>query len=275
MTERSIKSNKLRVGDISISYQIKKSVSTSSHTILFLHGFPFNKNMWREQLRALPEDVTGIAVDIRGHGLSTSGHGFFSIDVFAKDMRVLMEKLRIEKAIVCGVSMGGYIALRAHQLFPEKIAGLILVDTHSKADSNAGKQKRFNSIQAILNHGRRPFSIGFVENVFSQQSIQEKPEAVEYIKSAIRRNSVRSMCSTLLALAARTDTSDTLKDIKVPTLLVRGSEDRITSAEDMQELNTTIPDAKFIELSGCGHLPNLEAPDTFNRAINEFLTAIK
>src|SRR5690606_22058147 len=203
------------------------------------------------------------------------GHSFFSIDVFAKDMRVLMEKLRIEKAIVCGVSMGGYIALRAHQLFPEKIAGLILVDTHSKADSNEGKQKRFNSIQAILNHGRRPFSIGFVENVFSQQSIQEKPEAVEYIKSAIRRNSVRSMCSTLLALAARTDTSDTLKEIKVPALLARSSEDRITSAEDMQELNTTIPDAKFIELYGCGHLPNLEAPDTFNRAINEFLTAIK
>ncbi len=275
MTERLIKSNKIRIGDISISYYIKKSTTTSSKAIIFLHGFPFNKNMWREQLRALPEDVTGIALDIRGHGLSTSGHGFFSIDVFAKDMRVLMEKLRIEKAIICGVSMGGYIALRAHQLFPEKIAGLILVDTHSKADSNEGKQKRFNSIQAILNHGRRPFSIGFVENVFSQQSIQEKPEAVEYIKSAIRRNSVRSMCSTLLALAARTDTSDTLKDIKVPTLLVRGSEDRITSAEDMQELNTTIPDAKFIELSGCGHLPNLEAPDTFNRAINEFLTAIK
>src|SRR5690606_9937881 len=123
----------------------------------------------------------GIAVDIRGHGLSTSGHGFFSIDVFAKDMRVLIEKLRIEKTIVCDVSMGGYIALRAHQLFPEKIAGLILMDTHSKSDSNERKEKRVNSIQVILKHARRPFSLGFVENVISQQSIQEKPETVEYI----------------------------------------------------------------------------------------------
>src|SRR5690606_37096001 len=110
--------------------------------------------------------------------------------------------------------------------------------------------------------------------VFSQQSIQEKPEAAEYIKSAIRRNSVRGMCSTLLALAARTDTSDTLKDIKVPTLLVRGSEDRITSAEDMQELNTTIPDAKFIEPNGRAHLPNWAIPEPSNRAITELLTAI-
>lgn len=274
MTERSIKSNKLRVGDISISYQIKKSVSTSSHTILFLHGFPFNKNMWRDQLRALPEDVTGIAVDIRGHGLSTSGHGFFSIDVFAKDLRVFMEKLDVEQATLCGISMGGYIALRAYQLFPEKISGLILADTHSKADTNAGKQKRFDSIQAVLNHGRRPFAIGFVENVFSAHSIPERPEAVEYIKSAIRRNSVRSICSTLLALAARADTSDTLKDISVPTLLIRGSDDRITSAQDMKDLEEAIPNARLQEIAGCGHLPNLETPEEFNQMINEFMGGV-
>src|SRR5690606_14294997 len=112
MTERSIKSNKIGVGDISISYQIKKSVSTSSHTILFLHGFTFNMNKWRQQRRPLPEEVTRIAVDIRRHCLSTSGHGFVTINVFAKDMRVLMEKCRIENTIVCGFFRGGYIALR-------------------------------------------------------------------------------------------------------------------------------------------------------------------
>ncbi len=274
MIERLIKSNKIRIGDISISYLIKKSPTTSSKTIIFLHGFPFNKNMWRDQLEALPEDITGIALDIRGHGLSTSGHSFFSIDVFAKDIRVFMEKLDVEQATLCCISMGGYIALRAYQLFPEKISGLILADTHSKADTNVGKQKRFDSIQAVLNHGRRPFSIGFVENVFSANSIQEKAEAVEYIKSAIRRNSVRSICSTLLALAARTDTSDTLKDISVPTLLIRGSDDRITSAQDMKDLEEAIPNARFKEIAGCGHLPNLEAPEEFNQVINEFMDGV-
>lgn len=274
MTESLIKSNKIRIGDISISYYIKKSVVTSSKTIIFLHGFPFNKNMWRDQLQVLPDDVTGIALDIRGHGLSTSGHGFFSIDVFTKDIRVFMEKLDIQQAIFCGVSMGGYIALRAYQLFPEKISGLILADTHSKADTNAGKQKRFDSIQAILNHGRRPFSIGFVENVFSAHSIQENPEAVEYIKSAIRRNSIRSICSTLLALAARTDTSDTLGAICVPVLLIRGSDDRITSAQDMRDLEEAISDAQFVEIARCGHLPNMEAPAEFNALLADFLVRL-
>lgn len=274
MTERIITSHKIRIGDISISYHTKKSNTTSSKTIIFLHGFPFNKGMWRNQLETLSDDITGIALDIRGHGLTTSGHGFFSVDVFAKDVRVFMEKLDIEQAVLCGVSMGGYIALRSYELFPEKISGLILVSTHSKADTNVGKQKRFDSVQAVLNYGRRPFSIGFVENVFSAQSIEEKPDAVEYIKSAIRRNSVATICATLLALAARTDTSDMLKDINVPTLLIRGREDQITSSKDMRDLKEAISNAEFIEVPGCGHLPNLEAPEELNRATTEFLSKI-
>ena len=168
-------------------------------------------------------------------GTAPRGHGYFSMDVFAKDLGVLMRKLEVEQAVLCGISMGGYIALRAYQLFPEKISGLILCDTHSKADDNAGKQKRFDGIQAVLQHGRRPYAIGFVGNVFSARSIDENPEAVELIKSSIRRNSIGTICATLLALAARTDTTDVLSEIQVPTLLVRGKEDKITPAALMEK----------------------------------------
>ncbi|SFS36606.1 alpha/beta fold hydrolase [Sphingobacterium wenxiniae] len=271
MTERLIKSHKIRIGDISISYHIKKAQTSSTKVILFLHGFPFNKNMWRQQLDALDADTTGIAIDIRGHGNTTSGHGFFSIDVFAKDLRVFIEKLGIEQAVLCGISMGGYIALRAYELFPEKINGLILCDTHSKADDDTAKQKRFDSIQAVLNHGRRPFSIGFIERVFSKDSKENNSDAVELIKSSIRRNSINSICSTLLALAARTDTTAVLEKIQIPTLLIRGKEDIITNHEDMVQLYKTIKDAEFVEMERCGHLPNLENPEHFNRLMLEFL----
>lgn len=274
MSARFIKSSKIRIGDISISYLIKKSNAPEAKTILFLHGFPFNKNTWRNQMEVLPDNVTGIALDIRGHGLTTSGHGFFSIDVFAKDLRVFMEKLSIERACLCGVSMGGYIALRAYQLMPDKISGLILSDTHAKADTDAGKQKRFDSIQAVLNYGRRPFSIGFVENVLAAKTIEEKPGAVELIKSAIRRNSVRNICATILALASRTDTSSVLPDIQVPTLLIRGAQDRITAAEDMQVMLELIPAAKYIEFEESGHLPNLEEPARFNEVMLTFLNEL-
>ena len=274
MAERIIKSNKIRIGDISIAYHIKKASEKRDQTIIFLHGFPFNKNMWKEQLESLEDNITGIAVDIRGMGNSTKGHGFFSIDVFAKDLGAFMRKMEIEKAVICGVSMGGYIALRAYQLFPEKISGLILSDTHSKADDDAGKQKRFDGIQAVLNHGRRPYAIGFVSNVFGAKAIEERPEAIELIKSSIRRNSVSAICATLLALAARTDTTEVLDKITVPTILIRGKEDKITPAELMEEMANSIKGAKYYEFEECGHLPNMEDPEKFNLHMNSMLQNI-
>ena len=274
MAERIIKSSKIRIGDISIAYHIKKATENPNKTIIFLHGFPFNKNMWKEQLESLEDDITGFAVDIRGHGNSTKGHGFFSIDVFAKDLGIFMRKMEIEQAVICGISMGGYIALRAFQLFSDRISGLILCDTHSKADDNQGKQKRFDGIQAVLQHGRRPYAIGFVGNVFAPKTLNQNPEAVELIKSSIRRNSITSICATLLALASRTDCSETLGDIQVPTLIIRGKEDKITPAALMEEMAAAIPQSKYMEFEDCGHLPNLENPKLFNLQMNKFLVGI-
>lgn len=271
MTERIIRTNKIRIGDISISYYLKKATEKNDKTILFLHGFPFNKNMWKEQLASLEDNITGIAIDIRGHGLTTGGHGFFSIDVFAKDLKVFIDKLALYNVTLCGVSMGGYIALRAYELFPEKITGLILSDTHHRADDNAAKIKRFDTIQSVLQHGRRPFAIGFIDNLFSKASVINNPEAVELIKSSIRRNSVRNICATLLALASRTDSTAVLKKINVPTLIIRGKEDKITPKDVMEEMHQKIAGSTFMEFEDCGHLPNLENPSIFNKEMNSFL----
>ena len=268
-----IKRKRIRIGDISISYLIREGTQYNN-TIIFIHGFPFNKNSWIPQLSALPSHFTGIAVDVRGHGNSTSGHGFFSIDVFAKDLLVFMRKMGIEKAVLCGVSMGGYIALRAHEIQPESVAGLILSDTHAYADDNAAKLKRFDTIQSVLKNGKRAFSIGFVNKVFSQRSQAESPEAVNLIKSSIRRNVESSICATLLALASRTDTTASLSSITVPSLVIRGGEDSITSAEQASALAFGIPAATYLEIPDCGHLPNLENPTRFNEAMNEHLALV-
>ena len=230
--------------------------------------------MWIPQLDALPAHVAGIAADIRGHGNSTVGHGFFSVDVFAKDLLAFIKKLSIEKSVLCGVSMGGYIALRAYQIQPESFSGLILSDTHSLADDNAAKIKRFDSIQSVLKNGKRPFSIGFVNNVLSKKSLLENQDAIDLIKSSIRRNTESSICATLLALASRTDTTDSLKDISVPALVIRGAEDRITTKEQAEILSSQILDSIYVEINECGHLPNLENAEIFNREMNAFLNRI-
>ena len=268
-----IKRKRIRIGDISISYLLKEAES-AEQTIVFVHGFPFNKNMWIPQLEALPPSIRGIAVDVRGHGNSTTGHGFFSVDVFAKDLLVFLKKTGVRPAVVCGISMGGYIALRAYQVHPEAFAGLVLSDTNSVADDNAAKQKRFDSIQSVLKNGKRAFSIGFVNNVFGQKALAENQAAVDLIKSSIRRNTESSICATLLALASRTDTTDSLKDISVPTLVIRGAEDRLTTSEQANILVSQIPDGSSVEIPNCGHLPNLEDATRFNIELMAFMACI-
>lgn len=266
----SMQRKKIRIGDISISYLLKES-SVAEKTILFIHGFPFNKNMWIDQLESLPANVRGIAIDVRGHGMSTIGHGYFSVDVFAKDLLVFIEMLGLERVVLCGISMGGYIALRAYQLAPQLIAGLVLVSTTSQADTNEAKIKRFDTIQSVLKYGRRTFAIGFVKNVFSEQSLATKADEVELIRSSIRRNDVRSICATLLALASRTDTTDSLKEITVPCLIIRGESDKLITAKQTEILKEGIVQSELLIMKGCGHLPNLEDPYVFNTTLNNYL----
>lgn len=266
-----MKRKRIRINDISVAYVTNEIEGEPQETIIFLHGFPFNKNMWLEQLVELPAGVQGIALDIRGHGSSTRGHGFFSIDLFADDLLAFIDQLNLVSVILCGVSMGGYVALRAYEKRATAFKGMVLVDTHPFPDTNEGKEKRFDTIQSVLTHGKRAFSIHFAEKVFSKVSIKRKPQAVELIKSAIRRNTETNICSTLLALAARTDTSTVLKDINVPVLLVRGGEDTIVSREQMKQMEQDIPDVRYIEMDDCGHLPNLENPSRFNGEIRNFM----
>src|SRR5690606_816832 len=134
--------------------------------------------------------------------------------------------------------------------------------------------KRFDTIQSVLRHGKRAFSIGFVQQVFSGKTLRERPEAIELIKSSIRRNTERSICATLLALASRTDTTGSLKNVTVPALIIRGEEDKITSREQADVLEREIPDSRRVEIPGSGHLPNLENPEVFNRELNGFLKAL-
>lgn len=275
MSKKETKLSKIRIDDISISYMIRPSKTDKAEkTVIFLHGFPFNKNMWRAQMLQLDEQFIGIAIDIRGHGHSTRGHGFFSVDVFAKDLIQFITHLNLNNVVLCGVSMGGYIALRTYELIGSTLQGLILSDTHSFADNNMAKQKRFDSIQALLKYGKRPFSLGFIETVFSKKTLTENPEAIETIKSAIRRNDLQNICATQLALAARTDTTAMLNTITVPTLVIKGKEDKLITDLQTKTLLDNIAHVKFIEFTESGHLPNLEEPEKFSGEVNSFLNSL-
>lgn len=259
-----------KVNNISVSYLSKQSTSPAV-TILFIHGFPFDKTIWREQLESLPDGVNGIAYDIRGFGESSSDHSFFSIDLFAKDLLALVENLNLDNCVLCGISMGGYIALRAAQLSMRCIKGLILCDTNCIADTNEVKMKRFNSIEQIVGGAKRDFTEGFVKNVFAEETLSKKPATVDFLRELIMRTEDKTICSTLLALASRTDTSDSLSLIEVPTLIIRGEDDKLMSEEQTTQLAEGIKQAELQIISASGHLPNLENAAEFNKSLNTFL----
>lgn len=254
-----------------ISYALK-SVANPVQTIVFIHGFPFDKSIWDDQLTSLSENFQGIAYDVRGFGESTTQHTFLSIDLFAKDLLAFLKSQSIESYILCGISMGGYIALRAYELAPESIKGLVLCDTNAVADGNEAKLKRLKSIQQVEDGGKEEFTESFIENVFSTSTLANKPGVVNFLRSVILNTSDETVCATLLAMASRTDTSHVLAEINVPVLIIRGEEDKLMSQEQTNQLTNHIEKSEFVSIKHSGHLPNLENTQDFNDALGSFLS---
>ena len=138
---------KISIDDITISYFEYGSIQ--GLPVVFIHGFPFNHNMWKPQLLELPKGIHAIAYDVRGHGSSSVGDGQYTLELFVDDLIALLDHLGIEKAILCGLSMGGYIAQRTAERHPNRIEGLVLCDTKSGTDTDEEKIKRTDSIKTV------------------------------------------------------------------------------------------------------------------------------
>jgi 3-oxoadipate enol-lactonase len=239
--------------------------------VVFIHGFPFSQEMWRSQVAELSGDHRVITYDVRGHGESEVGDGQYTIEFFVDDLIGLLDHLRIEKAVVIGLSMGGYIALRAIERNPERFRGLVLCDTRSEADTNEGKIKRAANIQSVRTDGVKKYAEGFVKAVFASQTFERNPEAVKFIREIIEKTSRIAIAGTLLALASRTDTTESLSKINVPTLILVGEHDALTPVSAVRSMSEKIRQSELHVVSNAAHLSNLENPEEFNKHLSGFL----
>ena len=239
--------------------------------LIFLHGFPFSGAMWQPQLDYLPDSVRAIAPDIRGSGASDVGDGQYTIDFFVDDMIALLDYLQISKAVLCGLSMGGYIAQRMLQRCPDLVQGLILCNTKSEADTDEAKINRVNSIRDVKRNGVASFAAEYLKRIFSADTQVNNPEAVILIKNIIESTVPLGLCGTQLALAARTDTTSLLSSLNIPVLLFAGALDLIVPSGVMKVLHEKIAGSEFHILPRSAHLSNLEDSGEFNRILIEFL----
>jgi 3-oxoadipate enol-lactonase len=243
----------------------------SAPAIVLIHGFPFSHEMWNPQIEFIKNHFRVIAYDIRGHGRSDVGDGQYSLELFVDDLIALLDHLQLEKVVLCGLSMGGYIALRAIERNPERFRALILCDTTSNADSNEAKLRRAASIKTVKRAGVVPYAQEFLKAVLTPQDVQNKLDLVRAVLSMIESNSSVGICGTLLALAGRTETTPSLPKIQVPTLILVGEQDKITPPELSEKMHALIPNSKLQILPNAAHLSNLEEPEEFNSNLLSFL----
>ncbi|HKZ16341.1 MAG TPA: alpha/beta fold hydrolase [Geobacteraceae bacterium] len=243
--------------------------------VVLVHGMVFDHRMWLPQIDALRDHFRVIAYDVRGHGKSAVGDGQYTHRMFAEDVVALMDHLQIERAVMCGLSMGGAISLRTIELYPERIRALVLCDCHSAADSNEAKYWRELAIKAVKQNGLETFADVFVKKLFAPRTFSTRPDIVELIRSMVLGTSPLAVCGALLAQAARTDTTDTLPGIKVPTLLLCGEEDTLTPPSLMRSMHEKIPLSELRIISCAGHVSNLENPDEFNGHLVRFLDKLR
>ena len=261
----------ITINDVSISYN---DYGTGIMPIIFLHGFPFDKTSWQPQMESLKQTHRVIAYDIRGFGKSTAGKSAPTIRLFADDLIQFMDGLSINKAIVCGLSMGGYILLDAISRYPNRFEAIVLCDTQCIADSEETKEKRNQTILQIKANGLKSFAQGFIKNIFCQESSDKKKELVEKINQIILSTPFDSIVGTLGALTERENTCLTLDEIAVPTLILCGKEDIVTVPEQSEFLQDNIPDSTLYIIDKAGHLSNLEQSGEFNQHLTNFISGI-
>ncbi len=242
--------------------------------VVFLHGFPFSHEIWLRQLEVAGKLYRAVAYDLRGHGESGVGDGQFTIESHCDDLMALLDHLHIRQAVVVGLSMGGYVALRAMERNPERFLGLVLCDTRSEADANEAKIKRANDAVRAKKEGSQKFADDFVHKVFAHDSFSRVREATDLVHRIIRQTSPLSIAGTLIAMAARTDTTPSLQHIKTPTLIMVGEHDTITPPAAAQALQERIPGATLSIVPDAAHMSNLENADFFNEQLLIFLKRV-
>jgi len=263
---------KIFINNLVVSYTDEGSVDAP--VIIFIHGFPLNKSMWNKQMEALKDNYRVIAYDIRGHGDSDAGNEEFSIELFVSDLLSLMNVLKIDKASLCGLSMGGYIVLNAIENHPVRFEALVLSDTNCIADPPQVKQKRMDTIESIRKFGVEKYVDDSIMQLFAPESFTTHKKAISDVKEMILNTSEQSLSKTLHALAQRKATCSKLPEITIPVLFLVGEEDQITPPEASELMNQKIKKSTMHIISHAGHLSNLENPDEFNEHIKTFFATV-
>lgn len=242
--------------------------------VVLLHAFPLNGGMFEPQMEALREERRVVAPDYPGFGRSPRTPAHPDMRYYAGAVRDLYDRLGIERAVLGGVSMGGYVAFECLRMFPERISGLVLANTRPEPDSEEMRENRRAMARRVAEEGVGVLIELQMRRLLAGTTLQNNRAVVERVKAMILECSPDGVVAALSAMRGRPDSSPLLEKITVPTLVIGGEQDAISSPEEMASMAKRIPTSRHVTLPHAGHLSNLENPDGFNAALREFLATL-
>lgn len=243
----------------------------TANAVVLLHAFPLHSGMWQRQIAALERRHRVVALDYRGLGQSKPSAEPSTLPRLAEDVRALLAHLRIERAAVAGLSMGGYLSLELYRQAPALFRGLALCDTKATADTDEGKATREKFAVTALEKGLEWVADEMIPKLLKPDP---DPAIAREVRELIRRGTPAGVAAAQRGMAQRPDSTPTLASIACPTLVVVGEQDSLTPVKDSQHMAKAIPGAKLVKVKDAGHLSNLENPEAFNRALVEFVDGL-
>jgi 3-oxoadipate enol-lactonase len=258
--------------------------------VILLHGFPFNRSMWREQIEFLSaRGYRCVAPDLRGLGANVAqtsvcdeplaDHRLKSVppvtmEDMARDVGALMDELKIESAVICGLSMGCYVAFELIHLFPARVNALVLCGPRAQGPDETEKTSRKAQALRVLAEGI-DFAVESISTkLLSQHTVNERPDVISRVTEMVLNTDPRGAAAAQCGMAMRRDYSDDLTYIGVPTSIIAGREDGVRTPEDAQFIQHGIKGSQLVVIDDAGHLMNMEQPDDFNDALLTFLKSV-
>ena len=252
---------KVKANGIQIAYTRKGT----GKPLVLVHGYPMDHTVWDEVLPLLEKDFDVITPDLRGFGQSDVIESQYKISDMAADIAGLLDQLGIEKAVIAGHSMGGYVALAFARAYPERVLGLGLVSTRAVADTPEQKQERFAAAEEVLRSGVQPVAESMPAKLTPDKRVQA------FVRGLIAEQQPAGLAGALKAMAERDDSTSILSSFQFPVVVIHGEADELIPVQRAQEIKSVIPQATLMELSGVGHMPMLENPQATAATLKNLL----
>ena len=238
--------------------------------LVLIHGYPFDHTMWFGVIAALGAGVRVIAPDLRGFGKSGLPHGDPSMEEYARDVIAQLERDNIPRAVIAGMSMGGYVALAIAELAREKVAGLALINSQTFADTEEGRKGRRELIAKVRGGGASIAAQTAMPKMFAP-SRTSNPDFQRFVTQGADAAGVEGITWALEAMARRPDRSHILSDASFPTMVLHSADDQFIPVEKARQMAEFNPQTHFTTVKAAGHAAAVEAPDDVANKLRKFL----